>query len=218
VYKPHEANSVWRAVHGFVSFLRPLLCKVVVEGRQHLPATGGCIVVCNHTMGPDYIVLGYVSPRQLYYMAKAEAFNFHPLITKLLLAAGVFPVRRGARDLAAIEAGVEIIRQGHVLGMYPEGTRSPTGVLQRGKSGATRIAMLSGAPVVPVVVIDSVAIYHNMGRFWRRPTVTVRFGPPFYLAGDTSETATVRENMDRMMTAMATLLPVELRGEFEEKN
>jgi 1-acyl-sn-glycerol-3-phosphate acyltransferase len=78
--------------------------------------------------------------------------------------------------------------------------------------------MQAGAPVVPVVVIDSVAIYHNIGRFWRRPTVTIRFGPPFYLTGETGETATVRENVEQMMRAMAALLPVELRGEFGSKN
>jgi 1-acyl-sn-glycerol-3-phosphate acyltransferase len=191
-----------------------LLCRFTVEGQQHVPLVGGCIIACNHTLGPDYVVLGYASPRQIYYMAKMEIFAWHPLLTRFFVAVGAFPVQRGRGDIEAMNKAVELVRSGKVLGMFPEGTRSRTGQLIRGKTGAARIALLAQAPVAPAVVIDSHLVLKRLGQFWRRPHVIVRFGEPLHLTGNPDDPAETRRQTDRIMRAIAALLPPERRGVY----
>lgn len=185
-----------------------MLCRLRVEGQEHVPDWGGCIVACTHTRGPDYVLLGYAAPRQVFYMAKAELFRIHPWLSKFLWAVGTFPVERGRSDIAAIQAAEQLIGDGHALGMFPEGTRSLSSVLSKGKTGVARIAMQTGAPVVPAAVINAEAIFTKLGR---RPEVIVRFGPPLHL---TDAEGNHRQNTDRIMLAIADLLPPEKRGYY----
>ncbi len=211
---PSDASLLWKFLVALARFIRPLFCKLSVEGSEYVPAQGGCVLVCNHNPGPDFIVLGMVAPRQVYFMAKMEIFGWNPLLTKLFNAAGVFPVRRGQSDLGAIGAAVGLVRAGRIVAMFPEGTRSRTGALQHGKTGAARIAMQALAPVVPMVVINSGQILYGFGRQLHRPEVIVRFGPPITVAGDTNDMTVVHKHTDQIMRAIATLLPPELRGEY----
>jgi 1-acyl-sn-glycerol-3-phosphate acyltransferase len=156
-------------------------------------------------------------PRQIFYMAKMEIFAWNPLLAKFFASAGVFPVKRGQGDLSAFNTAVTIVKSGRVLGMFPEGTRSRTGQLMRGKTGAARIAMSAQHPVVPAVVINAPQVFK---RFWRpgpRVEVIVRFGPPLDLCGSPDDPVATRENTDQVMRAMAALLPPELRGQYQEQ-
>jgi len=159
-------------------------------------------------------VLGYAAPRQVFYMAKTEIFGWHPLLTKFIASAGVFPVRRGLNDTSALDIAIRLIQAGHVVGMFPEGTRSPTSVLQRGKSGAARIAMQTQAPIVPVAVLNSEHMLHGLGRRLHRPKVVVRFGKPLCITGDLGDVTLVRQHTEKIMLAIAALLPQDLRGEY----
>lgn len=216
--RPAQATPFWRFLHALIELcLKHILCHLEIEGEEHVPLTGGCIIACNHNVGPDYVVLGFASPRQVYYMAKSEIFDVHPLLTRFLYAVGTFPIRRGRRDEGAIEAAVELLASQRVLGMFPEGTRSRNGTLQRGRSGATRIALRTGVPVVPAVVINSGPLFARMRfKLRTRPTVTVRFGPPITLTGSDSDSAAVRAGTDRIMHAIAALLPPDLRGVYAQ--
>jgi 1-acyl-sn-glycerol-3-phosphate acyltransferase len=185
-----------------------------VEGTEHVPMESGAVVVCNHTPGHDYIPLGIAAPRQLYFMAKAEAFDFSPILRFAFENGGVFPVDRNKGDTHALEVAVEIVRSGKLLGMFPEGHRSPDGVLQRGKTGATRIALTAGVPVVPAAVIGAERAWHNLGRFWDRKYLVVRFGAPFMLEGKADDRAAIAAGTRRIMNEIAALLPVEMRGEW----
>ena len=155
---PQDATWLWKFLYALATLLRPLFCRLRVEGQAHIPSTSGCVVACNHTMGPDYFILGYASPRQIYYMAKIELFQIHPWFSRCLELVGTFPIARGRNDTAALGAAEALLRRGQVLGMFPEGTRSHTGELRRGKSGVARLAMATKAPVVPAVVINAEAI------------------------------------------------------------
>jgi 1-acyl-sn-glycerol-3-phosphate acyltransferase len=212
---PKDSSFFWTLLWLLAYCLRLIFCRLRVEGVDHVPRTGGCILSCNHSMGPDYIVLGFVSPRQVIYMVKGEAFEINRFVTWVLVNAGTFPVQRGQRDRAAIDAAVAQAKSGRVLGMFPEGTRSRTGALQPGKTGVARIAMAAGVPVVPVVVINSPAIYTRFQQ-WQRPLVTVRFGEPLYPGdawnGETGVRAKAFTN--QIMQAMAALMPPELRGAY----
>lgn len=211
---PQDASIAWRTLYRLITPLKLATCKLTIEGAENIPQSGGCILTCNHTRGPDYIFLGYAAPRQVYYMAKAEIFRVHPWVSKFFLAFGVFPIRRGQGDLGAIEHAVELVKSGRVLGIFPEGTRSKTGELRNGKTGVVRIAMMAGVPVVPGVVINSLEAQQRLGQVWRRPHVTVKFGKPLEFTGDALSRDQTQRATDIVMLAMAELLPEAMRGEW----
>lgn len=213
---PRQASRTWKVLFVIAIIIKPFFLRLRIEGAEHIPPSGGCIAACNHTLGPDYVILGYASPRQIYYMAKAEIFALHPWLAALVRGAGAFPVRRGERDSDALAQAVKMTDAGYVVGMFPEGTRSRNGALQRGRSGVARIALQAGCPVVPVVVINSEPVLRDLFKLRRRPLVTIRFGPPLDPAAEVDVTAAdaAQRLTARIMLAMAELLPPERRGYY----
>lgn len=211
---PQDASRLWRFLYGLVTLIKPLFCRLRVEGAHHIPAAGGCVLACNHTRGPDYILLAYASTRQVYFMAKTEIFAWHPMITRILAAAGAFPIRRGQGDVDAIHTAIAVVQGGKVLGMFPEGTRSRSGQLGRGKSGVARIAMSANAPVIPAVVINAPLIFPHLLSLRRRPEVIVRFGPPVWIQGNPDNLTEARQKTEQIMHAIAALLPEARRGRY----
>jgi 1-acyl-sn-glycerol-3-phosphate acyltransferase len=132
------------------------LYRLRALGRGNLPADGGFVLACNHVSSFDPWPLGLPlwPKRYLRFRAKSELYWF-PL-TLLLRNAGAFPVRRGQRDAVAIETAVGLARDGHVVAMFPEGTRRTKGLVKRHearpRSGAARIALEAGVPLVPAAV------------------------------------------------------------------
>jgi 1-acyl-sn-glycerol-3-phosphate acyltransferase len=214
---PKEGTWGWKVLYIVAIIIKPFFLRLTIEGEEHVPAAGGCVLACNHTRGPDYVILGYASPRQVFYMAKAEIFAFHPLLDKLVTTAGAFPVHRGRGDTHAVEQAVRMVQEGHIVGMFPEGTRSKTGALQRGKLGVARIAIGAEAPIIPVVVINSEPVLHDVLKFQRRPLVTVRFGPPILPPTGVGTPAEVQQLTTDMMLALADLLPPERRGYYADR-
>ncbi len=216
---PHQASRTWKVLVIVAIIIKPFFLRLRVEGAENIPRRGGCIAACNHTLGPDYVILGYASTRQIYYMAKAEIFNFHPWLSALVRGAGAFPVRRGERDSDAIEQAVKMIQAGYVVGMFPEGTRSRTGALQRGRTGVARIALQANALVVPVVVINTEPVLRDVFKLRRRPLVTVRFGKPLLpvVAEGGEESDAAQQLTTRIMLAMTELLPPERHGYYDGK-
>lgn len=206
---------IWRVLWVLVHLVRPLVCRVRIEGTAHVPAEGGGVVACNHTLGVDWILLGYASPRELYYMAKAEAFQISRFTTWMMRTGGVFPVHRGKNDVAALANAIDLARAGKLIGMFPEGTRSRNGALRRAKTGAARIAMEAHVPVIPAAVVNGPALLTSWKRL-RRPLITVRFGPPLQRTLRAGEDAShaARDFTDAIMAGIAALLPPELRGEY----
>ncbi len=213
---PKDSTWVWKVLHIVATLIRLFFLRLRVEGREHIPATGGCVFTINHTLGPDYVIVGYASTRQVFYMAKAEVFAFHPWVAALVAGAGAFPVQRGKGDFQAVEQASNEVRRGKIVGMFPEGTRSKSGGLQRGKTGVARIALMAQAPIVPVVVINSEPVLRDVLKFKRRPVVTVRFGPAMPAVGDVENPEDVRRLTTALMLAMADLLPPDRRGYYAD--
>ncbi|MEU9557637.1 lysophospholipid acyltransferase family protein [Streptomyces fumanus] len=134
-----------------------------VEGLEHIPAQGPAILASNHLSFSDSFFLPAVLDRKVTFIAKAEYFNTPGLKGRLTAAffkgVGQLPVdRSGVRGAgeAAIRSGIEVLERGELFGIYPEGTRSPDGRLYRGKPGGlARVALATGAPVIPVAMIDT---------------------------------------------------------------
>jgi glycerol-3-phosphate dehydrogenase (NAD(P)+) len=144
-------------------------------GREHIPAHGAVIIASNHRSFLDPFVIGTMARRPMYYVAKREMFT-RRWRSWVLSALGAFPVQRGTGDAAMIETAKAILERGDILLMFPEGTRTRPGPLGKPKRGAARLALETGAPVVPVAVIGTEAVR----RGWRiRPhKVRIRAGLP----------------------------------------
>ncbi len=147
-----------------------ILYSIRVEGRENIPKEGGALVVCNHRFLKDPIVLAHAIPRrQVFFMSKAEWFDNKPF-GLLLRMLGVFPVNRGAGDMSAINRAVELVQTGHLVGIFPEGTRNRTGGPMKPKSGAALIARQTGADVLPCALLFG-------ERRGFRSRITVKIGP-----------------------------------------
>lgn len=131
--------------------LRPLY-RVEVIGADNIPSTGGVLLCSNHIDNLDPPIVGISSPRTIHFMAKEELFNV-PVLKTLLPSIHAFPVKRGMSDKQALRTGLQILKDGKVLGLFPEGTRSKTGELGQGLSGAGFFALRTDAKVIPCAII-----------------------------------------------------------------
>lgn len=163
-----------------------LLYRPTVTNADAVPRTGPVIIAGNHISFADEIFTPLAARRQVLYFAKAEYFTSPGIGGRIMGAAfhalGQVPVARGdTRSAAAsIEIGVELLTRGAALGIYPEGTRSPDGSLYRFRTGVARLALRSGAPVVPVGLIGTRAVQPPGSKRWHRAPVEVHFGQPMY--------------------------------------
>lgn len=154
--------------------------RIRIEGAEHLPAGGAVIVAANHRSFMDSIFLPFVVPRRVTFVAKAEYFD-DPKTAWFFRAVGQIPIRRGGGPASerALESAMDVLGDGGVFGIYPEGTRTRDGLLHRGHSGVARLALRSGAPIVPVGLVGTgevQATHQKVPRPFR--TITVRFGEP----------------------------------------
>ncbi|CAN5248886.1 lysophospholipid acyltransferase family protein [soil metagenome] len=137
---------------GFRTLARKLY-RVQLHGAEHIPSTGGVILAANHESLFDPWLLALATPRPVRYMAKSDLWRF-PLVGRALDAFGAFPVERGAGDATAISNAAELLRRGEVLGIFPQGTSKQ--LRQRPyHRGAARLALATGAPIVPIRLIDT---------------------------------------------------------------
>jgi 1-acyl-sn-glycerol-3-phosphate acyltransferase len=142
-------------VYGVFSWPVVKLFRLRARGLENLPA-GGFVLAANHTSNFDPWAIGMPlwPRRQLRFMGKSELFN--PVLSPILRAGGAFPVRRGEGDLEAIRQAVELVREGEIVVMFPEGTRRRKGLIKkhqpRSHSGAARIALAAKAPLVPAAI------------------------------------------------------------------
>jgi len=179
------------------------LYRLQASGKEHLPE-GGAVLACNHASSLDPWVLGMPlwPKRFLRFMAKSELY--WPPLKYVLNGVGAFPVRRGQRDFAAIETAVQLAREGHIVTMFPEGTRRTKGLVKRfearPRSGAARIALEAGVPLVPAAV-------KGTDKLLRLGRLSVVYGTPVEIddlrGRDVAEAA--QEATERLMARIAEL-------------
>lgn len=190
-----------------------------IEGAQNIPATGPVILASNHLSGADIVFLATRIDRTVHFLGKSDLFSGRSLggrITRwFMTAVGVMPIERtgGTASNAALEAGAEVLRQGMVLGIYPEGTRSPDGRLYRGRTGMARLALLTGAPIVPVGMVGTFEAMRGRRFLPRRaPRIRAVVGEPILAselvgpgAADRLDAAAVRRVTDTVMARIQDL-------------
>ncbi|NLJ81031.1 MAG: 1-acyl-sn-glycerol-3-phosphate acyltransferase [Firmicutes bacterium] len=143
---------MYEVVVALVRFFLKIFCGLKVSGEENLPEKGGAIIAANHTTWFDPFALATAVPRPVHFMAKAELFR-NRILAKVLTKAYAFPVKRGLADRNAIRKAQQVVKEGHLLGIFPEGTRNRSdGEFLPLQGGTAFIALKSGVPVIPVLV------------------------------------------------------------------
>jgi 1-acyl-sn-glycerol-3-phosphate acyltransferase len=155
--------------------LQPLVlvaARLKVYGKERVPREGGIVIACNHFGWIDPAALGAACPRTIHYMAKVEAHRV-PGLGELIRAFGTFSVRRGESDRDAVRMMRQVVRDGHALGLFVEGTRQRTGVPGPVQPGAAMVAIQEGVPIIPVAVHGSQTWkpgnFHPVSVAWGEP-------------------------------------------------
>jgi 1-acyl-sn-glycerol-3-phosphate acyltransferase len=200
-----------------------LATRLAVEGREHVPPTGPLIVASNHLSFIDSIVIPLASGRQVHFLGKAEYFQGTGLrgaaVRWFHTTGGTIPVDRSdpRAALRSLELGEEVLRRGEAFGVYPEGTRSPDGRLHRGRTGVARMALNTGAMLLPCAVVGTDKVQPPGSNGFRPAKVTVRFGEPVDVAGLAQlhqKAALLRAVTDATMDAIAELSGQERSGRY----
>jgi 1-acyl-sn-glycerol-3-phosphate acyltransferase len=172
------------------------LYNVRISGAERIPPSGPVILVANHESMFDPWILALATPREIRYMAKAELWRFRA-VGGVLDSFGAFPVERGAGDATAISRAAELLRQGEVLGMFPQGTskRLPSRPYHR---GAARLALATGAPLVPVRLVGTRGFPHP-----GRPPARLSVGEPIVVEPTTPTVAAAKKLTQHVERAIA---------------
>ena len=211
---------------GLIGFIARMslrgLTRVSVEGAlDAVPKRGPLIVASNHLSNADGVLIGgFVTPllgRRIHWLGKREMVEW-PVLGKLVEASSIHPVDRGTADVEAFRLARRILDEGHVLMVFPEGTRSPTGALQEARDGLAMLALRTAAPILPMAVTGT-------ERFWPRHSyphpggrITLRVGEAFSLPREmtdsTDRRAAKAAATSMIMHRIAELLPADYRGAY----
>jgi 1-acyl-sn-glycerol-3-phosphate acyltransferase len=183
------AKNVCRAVLG------PLY-RVEVHGTENIPAEGPVLLCSNHISNLDPPVVGMMFPRPVAFMAKEELFKA-PVIKHLVPHLKAFPVKRGMSDRDALRRALALLKEGEVLGLFPEGTRSKDGTLGKGLAGAGFFALRSDAVVIPCAII---------GPYQRFRKLKVVYGQPLDMEKYRQEKVSAEEATEVIMSEIQKLI------------
>lgn len=190
------------------------LMRATITGQEHVPATGGAVLAINHPATAETYVVPAMLDRQVIFPAKAELFKGNrglgsKVVAWFVKAVDQVPLDRsgGRMSLDGLRPVLDVLADGGLVGIFPEGTRSPDGRLYRGKTGVARIALAARVPVIPIAVSDTQTVRTRLGLPWvRRPRVVV--GEPLdfsRFAGLAHDRATIRWVTDEVMAAIQQL-------------
>ena len=174
----------WLFKHFVIGPWLKVLFRPWVEGQDNIPQSGGVILASNHLSFSDSFYLALYVKRPMAYLAKSDYFTGKGLkgyFTKLFMSSvGQVPIDRsgGRASEAAINTALKVLNGGNVLGIYPEGTRSPNGILYRGKTGLARMALEARVPIIPVAMINTYEIQPPGKLRPRLMRVGMRIGKP----------------------------------------
>lgn len=218
------AKLSFKITVAIIGSLLKLITRLEVRGKENLPAAGPLIAICNHMHLFDAVIHIYtIFPRDSIFLAKEELFRLwpNPLFLLLMKVADALPVpRRGSNEerREVMQQALDVLAEGHVLGVYPEGTRSKTGELQLANPGAARLALRSGAPLIPISIYGTERL---RGAGWfRRPKVVVTFGKPFYLPKQDREPSFTRiqQLSTLIMEQLCAILPSQYHGKYGKRS
>ncbi|MFD1427783.1 1-acyl-sn-glycerol-3-phosphate acyltransferase [Kroppenstedtia sanguinis] len=193
------SELLYKFFRGFFRLFFAVFYRWEVRGLEHVPDQGGVVVCCNHISNLDPPLVGSAMRRPVRFMAKEELFRV-PVLSFLIRNFGAFPVQRDTADKRAVKKALSILKQGGVVGVFPEGTRSKTGELGEAHAGASFIALKGEGQVVPAAIIGPYRLFRK---------VTIVFGPPLDLSeyqGQKRTSGSLKEVTHRIMGEIDSLL------------
>jgi 1-acyl-sn-glycerol-3-phosphate acyltransferase len=211
-----EIRGWYGIVYFIVSVFFRLIARVETVGQEYIPDSGPFILVTNHLHWLDPPLVGIMLPYRATIFA-AEKWEVHWLLGPLLRSMDAIFVRRGEVDRKALREALAVLKGGGILGMAPEGTRSKTGGLQEGRSGASYLAYRTGTKVLPVVSWGQEEVFSAL-RHFRRGTLHVVFGPPFEPPAVEGKASAARVGAfsEEIMYRLAAMLPPKYRGVYSD--
>jgi len=217
---PKYSRAAYKAIKAGLGAMMRRAYNIKIEGLENVPEDGPGIVAANHISFLDSFFIPLAIPRRVTYLAKAEYWDswktkwFFDLV-------GQIPVRRddSKKSLAALEAGERVLNKGGLLGIYPEGTRSPDGRLYRGKTGVARMAAECNVPVIPVGLVGTREIMPKDAKLPHfRGAVTLRFGEPMHVPKEEAEgPMALRGFVDSLMYEIRSLSGQDYTDEYAGK-
>ena len=204
-------------VNNSIKRITRLLCKIDDQQIRKVPSRGPLILVSNHINFIEVpIIYTHLLPRPVTGFVKSETWD-NPLMGALFDIWGGIPLRRGEADVFALRQALKALKNGYLLGITPEGTRSGTGELQRGYPGVVTVALKSGAPLLPVVYYGSELLHTNLRKL-KRTDFHIIVGKPYHI--DTHGEKLTRHLrqviVDQIMYQIARLLPPQYRGYYSD--
>ncbi|MBD0380614.1 lysophospholipid acyltransferase family protein [Paenibacillus sedimenti] len=188
---------LYRIGRAIFRVLFALMFRLRAIGTENIPTHGAVVLCGNHTSLWDPPVLGTPLKRKVHFMAKAELFDI-PVLGTIISKVGAFPVKRGGVSKESIRLAIQLLKDGNMMGVFPEGTRSNAGGM--GKKGAASLALKAGATVVPVAIVGSYSLFRRM---------TIVYGKPLdlsaYASGSSEDlelaTETIMQEIRRLHAA-----------------
>lgn len=151
-----------------------------IIGIENIPTNGGVVIASNHISLWDPPVVGAGLDRPVNFMAKEELFAFGPL-RWIITIMKAFPVKRGAADRGAIRHAINLLKNGEILGLFPEGTRSKTGELGKPEAGVGMIVLKAGVPIIPAAIIGTNRVFKDGNIL---PQFIIKYGKPIIITED----------------------------------
>src|SRR3954470_17249675 len=215
----------YAALHTAVPPLARAILRPVVEGSRNVPLEGPVLLASNHLSFADSVVIPVVAPRKVVFLAKEEYFTGTGVRGWAMRAwfegLGMVPVNRDDTRSAidSLEVALEVLGKGEAFGVYPEGSRSRDGRLYRGRTGVAQLALVSGAPIVPVGLVGTEELQPVGATLPRLAKVTVRFGEPITVGSydGVAPGRARREITDRVMAEIQRLSGQEQAGVYNER-
>jgi 1-acyl-sn-glycerol-3-phosphate acyltransferase len=195
-----EKRLFWRAAQALAQILTRLLFALKVQGRENIPRRGGALIVSNHQSNLDPVVMAAFLERPLNFVGKSELFG-NRIAAWFMRWLNAFPIRQGKGDVGALKETIHRLREGHMLNIFPEGSRSPDGEIHAFQRGVALIIRRTKAPVIPAVIVGSYKAWPIHRCIWRASPIRVKFGRPMNLDGlesDEEITAAIETEVRRM--------------------
>ncbi len=179
---PMKRTPLWVVLQAICRVVTTLMFGLRVHGKQHIPKTGGVLILANHQSYLDPVLLAVQLNRPVSFLARSGLFS-NRFFAWLIRSLNAFPVRQGAGDVGAVKESIRRLQQGHMLVIYPEGSRTEDGELQPIEAGAALIVRRAGVPVVPAVIEGSFAAWPRGRKLFRPARIEVLYGPPLQTDG-----------------------------------